>query len=302
MLPLAHLIPEPRQTALRVAFGITAGAPPEPFALAIAALDLLVDAAAEQPLLVVAEDLHWLDPATVGVLRFIARRLEHDPVVLLATTRDDEPDPFQGAAGLLIDLEPLGTDASRGLLASVAPVLSSATRARVLRVAEGNPLALVELPRSPGLTVRAAGSARWLPLTNRLQAAFTARVEQLPPTARAALILLALHDSGSVTELLDALARVRALPATRTGQRGLVMPDNTHRWLSAGNGSEGPEKRRSCNVAESRLICADDRTPPSRRFSSSSTDRLATASLRWPACVSSRRDDRLSCGFGSRRQ
>jgi hypothetical protein len=68
LLPLAHLIPEPRQVALRVAFGITVGAPPEPFALAMAALDLLAGAAAGQPLLlVVAEDLHWLDSATVGV-------------------------------------------------------------------------------------------------------------------------------------------------------------------------------------------------------------------------------------------
>jgi hypothetical protein len=63
LLPLAHLIPEPRQVALRV----TVGAPPEPFALAMAALELLADPAAGQPLLEVAEDLHWLDPATIGV-------------------------------------------------------------------------------------------------------------------------------------------------------------------------------------------------------------------------------------------
>src|SRR5271156_3953674 len=121
LLPLAHLIPAPRQAALRVAFGITAGAPPEPFALAAATLDLLADAAAGQPLLVVAEDLQWLDPATVGVLRFTGRRLEHDPIVLLTTTRDDEPDLLYGAASCLLDLGPLGADDSRRLLASVAP-------------------------------------------------------------------------------------------------------------------------------------------------------------------------------------
>src|SRR5208282_4733013 len=55
LLPLAHLIPAPRQAALRVAFGIAAGAPPEPFAVAMAVLDLLADAAAGRPLLVVAE-------------------------------------------------------------------------------------------------------------------------------------------------------------------------------------------------------------------------------------------------------
>ena len=204
LLHLAHLIPEPRQAALRVAFGITVGAPPESFALAAATLDLLADAAAEQPLLVVAEDLQWLDPATVGVLRFIGRRLEHDPVVLLATTRDDEPDPLHGAASCVIELEPLGADDSRWLLASVAPDLS-VTQARVLRVAEGNPLALVELPKTASLTLRVSGGAEWLPLTQRLQAAFAARVERLPSAARTALILLALHDSESLPELLDAL-------------------------------------------------------------------------------------------------
>ena len=160
LLPWAHLIPEPRQAALRVAFGVTLGAPPEPFAVAMATLDLLADAAAEQPLLVVAEDLQWLDPATVGVLRFVGRRLEHDPIVLLATTRDDEPEPFHGAGSVLIDLEPLGADDSRRLLASAAPDLSSAARARVLRVAGGNPLALVELPKTVGLTWRASGGPR----------------------------------------------------------------------------------------------------------------------------------------------
>ena len=210
LLPLAHLIPEPRQAALRVAFGITVGAPPEPFALAIAALDLLADAAAEQPLLVVAEDLQWLDPATVSVLRFIARRLEHDPIVLLATTRDDEPDPLYGAASRALDLEPLGAGDSRRLLAFAAPGLSSATQARVLRAAEGNPLALTELPKTAGLTSQAIAGTEWLPLSQRLQAAFAARVGQLPADAQTALLLLALHDSESLPELLDALGTAGA--------------------------------------------------------------------------------------------
>jgi DNA-binding CsgD family transcriptional regulator len=205
LLPLAHLIPEPRQAALRVAFGIVAGPPPEPFAVAMAALDLLVDAAAEQPLLVVAEDLQWLDPATIGVLRFIARRLGHDPIGLLATARDDGPDPLAGTAAWVLELEPLGADDARRLLAFAAPDLHGPAQAAVLRVAEGNPLALVELPKTPGLTLRPAGGPGWLPLPQRLQAAFAARFERLPTETRRALTLLALHDSGSLKELLDAL-------------------------------------------------------------------------------------------------
>jgi DNA-binding CsgD family transcriptional regulator len=205
LLPLAHLIPEPRQAALRVAFGIVAGPPPEPFAVAMATLDLLVDAAAERPLLVVAEDLQWLDPGTIGVLRFIARRLEHDPIGLLATARDDGPDPLAGAAAWVLELEPLGADDSRRLLTSAAPKLHGPAQTAMLRVAEGNPLALVELPKTPGLTLRPATSVGWLPLPQRLQAAFAARFGLLPPESRRALTLLALHDSGSLKELLDAL-------------------------------------------------------------------------------------------------
>jgi DNA-binding CsgD family transcriptional regulator len=205
LLTLAHLIPEPRRAALRIAFGLTVGVPPEPFALAAATLDLLADAAAKQPLLVVAEDLQWLDPATVGVLRFIGRRLDHDPVVLLATTRDDEPDLLRGAASVVLDLAPLGAGDSRRLLASVAPDLGRAAQARLLQAAEGNPLALVELPKTASLTWPGSAGPEWLPLTQRLQAAFAARVEQLPSAARNALILLALHDRESLAELLDAL-------------------------------------------------------------------------------------------------
>jgi DNA-binding CsgD family transcriptional regulator len=205
LFPLAPRISGPRQAALQVAFGTAAGPPPEQFAVAMAALDLLVEAAAERPLLVIAEDVHLLDTATVGVLRFVARRLQHDPIVLLATARDEEPDPFGGAATCLIDLGPLDARGSRQLLESVAPDLADPARADLLRVAEGNPLALVELPKTPGLTVRPAAGSQWLPLTQRLVASFTARVERLPPATRTALTLLALHDAESLPEVLQAL-------------------------------------------------------------------------------------------------
>jgi DNA-binding CsgD family transcriptional regulator len=202
LFPLALQISEPRQAALRVAFGIATGPPPEPFGVAMAALDLLVEAAAEQPLLVVAEDVHLLDTATVEVLRFLARRLEHDPIVLLATARDEDPDPLGGAATCLLELGPLDADGSRRLLEAVAPDLTASAQAGILRVAEGNPLALVELPKTPGSTLQAT---QWIPLTDRLLAAFAARVERLPPATREALTLLALHDTESLPEVLQAL-------------------------------------------------------------------------------------------------
>lgn len=64
---------------------------PEYFRIAMAALDLLSEVASDTPLLLIAEDAHWLDRPTADVLAFIARRLESDQIVLLAAVRDGYP-------------------------------------------------------------------------------------------------------------------------------------------------------------------------------------------------------------------
>ena len=91
----ADLSPAHR-AALDAAFGLTDGPGPEHFRIAMAVLDLLSEAAADGPLLLIAEDAHWLDRPTSDVLAFVARRLESDPIVLLAATRD-------GYRGVLAD-------------------------------------------------------------------------------------------------------------------------------------------------------------------------------------------------------
>ncbi len=70
----------PRDALSRV-FGLIDGTAPGTFLLALAALDLLAEAALSAPVLVVAEDAHWLDRSTADVLAFVARRLESDPIV-----------------------------------------------------------------------------------------------------------------------------------------------------------------------------------------------------------------------------
>ena len=66
---------------------------PDFFRTSLAALELLADAAAGSPLLVVAENAQWLDPSTADVLAFVARRLEFEPIVLLAAIRDGYGQP-----------------------------------------------------------------------------------------------------------------------------------------------------------------------------------------------------------------
>ena len=66
------------RSVLDAAFGIGDEHPPEHFRIALAVLDLLSEAAASRPLLLIAEDAHWLDQPSVDVLSFVARRLESE--------------------------------------------------------------------------------------------------------------------------------------------------------------------------------------------------------------------------------
>src|SRR5258708_2042574 len=84
-------LPSPQREAMLAAFGRTSAAAPDLFLIALGALDLLSDAAAHSPLLVIAEDAQWLDRPTCDVLTFVARRLESDPITLLMAAFHDGP-------------------------------------------------------------------------------------------------------------------------------------------------------------------------------------------------------------------
>lgn len=70
------------------------GPAPELFLIAMAALQLLSDAAARNPVFLVAEDAQWLDRPTADVLTFIARRVGSDPILVLASIRHGYPSPL----------------------------------------------------------------------------------------------------------------------------------------------------------------------------------------------------------------
>jgi predicted ATPase len=111
-------------------------------------LNLLAEVAAETPILLVAEDAHWLDQASVDVLTFVARRLDSEPMVLLAAVRDGILSQISDTALPSMAVSGLSDNAAATLLDSVAPDLGSAARRRLLDEASGNPLALTELPKS----------------------------------------------------------------------------------------------------------------------------------------------------------
>ncbi|WP_284746147.1 AAA family ATPase [Amycolatopsis sp. RTGN1] len=194
-------LPAPQRDALRTALGLADGSAPSAFLVGLAALTLLAEEAAAKPLLLVAEDVHWLDRASADVLAFVARRIETEPIVVVATLRDGASSPLLDAGLAPMALERLGADEAADLLDAVAPSLAPAVRTRLLTEAAGHPLALTELPL--GLA-DLDGLDPVLPLTERLERTFTARVAGLPAETRTALLVAALNETTSLAETLTA--------------------------------------------------------------------------------------------------
>src|SRR5919107_2076820 len=88
---LAHAdrLPAPQQTALLAAFGmVEATETPDRFLIALGVLELLSDVAEGVPLVVVVDDAQWLDRSSAGVLAFVARRVEHEPIGVVVAIRE----------------------------------------------------------------------------------------------------------------------------------------------------------------------------------------------------------------------
>ncbi|MFI6743253.1 ATP-binding protein [Nonomuraea sp. NPDC050451] len=202
MLGAADQLPTPQREALLGAFGMAEVSHPEPFLVALAVLNLLGEAAAQQPLLIVVDDLQWLDRPTIEVLGFVARRVRSDPIVLLMAIRDGYPTTLDDSDVPELRLGGLDPAAAEALLDAQTDGLGVGMRWRVLSEAAGNPLALVELPLAldAGTVTAEAGL---LPLTARLERAFAVRLAELPPHTSGLLLVAAANDGH---DLADALA------------------------------------------------------------------------------------------------
>ncbi len=198
-------LPPPQRKALMAAFGMAEERVPGMFIVALAALNLLADLAAQRALLLVVDDAHWLDAPSAAALAFVARRLETDPIVLLAALRSGTSNTLTEAGLQRMQLTPLDAEAARALLQSRAAHVLPATRERVLAAAAGNPLALIELPlalESSSATDAVPGEP--LPLTDHLERAFAARAQGLPQATHKLLLVAAANDGDDIVEIVAA--------------------------------------------------------------------------------------------------
>jgi DNA-binding CsgD family transcriptional regulator len=175
-----------------------------------------------QGLVLVVEDVHWADEATLDTLRYLGRRLRHLPVLIVATYRDDglaPDDPLRVALGDFaaqaatrrLDVPTLSAEAVAKLAEG-----TDHEPAELHRLTGGNPFFVSEVLRSGSGVV--PPSAR---------DAVLARAAGLTRSARAALDVAALVGSRVEPDLLGAAAGVTAQDLDELVRCGLLVGDNS---------------------------------------------------------------------------
>ena len=201
LLEQLDALPQPQQDALNVALGLASGDVPDRFLVGLAVLGLLSAAAEERPLLCLVEDAQWLDAASGLVLGFVARRLLAESVAIMGAVR--EPNTRHDFDGLPeLRLRGLAEQDARTLLMSAVPGrLDDRVRDRILAETRGNPLALLDLPRSMSAAELAGGfellAATDLP--RQLEEQYHQRAGELPEATQRLLLLAAAEPIGDAT-------------------------------------------------------------------------------------------------------
>jgi DNA-binding CsgD family transcriptional regulator len=210
MQDLTERLPGPQRDALATAFGVSEGDAPDLFLVALAVLGLVAEAARERPLLCVVDDGQWLDRASLQALGFVGRRLVAESVGLVIAARDAPELPvLTGMSQLMVSGLPEAD--ARELLRSVyhgpldRPIVD-----RVVSEAQGNPLALLELPR--GLTsAELAGGFGLLGAESvpaRIEESYARRLKRLDGQVRQLMLVAAIEPVGDAVLVRRAAERL----------------------------------------------------------------------------------------------
>ena len=211
LLDQLERLPVPQRDALGVAFGLREGGVPDRFLVGLAVLTLLSEVAEDRPLLCVVDDAQWLDAASAQVLAFAARRLLAEPVGLVFAARE----PGEQLRGLTdLEVRGLPDPEARTLLRSVVGFgLDERVQDRILAEANGNPLALLELPRGQNPAQLAGGFGLVGAVPARIEAEFRRRLEALPGDTRSLMLVAALEPVGDSMAVWQAAGRL-GIPAS----------------------------------------------------------------------------------------
>ncbi|MCC6630025.1 MAG: AAA family ATPase [Chloroflexi bacterium] len=215
--------------------------------------DFLIAIARERPLVLLLDDLHWADTASLDLLRFVARQVAAAPLLVLVTYRTDEvsrqhplyrllPALVREALAVRIDLWPLGADDVRALIAHTyqLPADDAGRLAdHIQGHTEGNPFFVGEVLRSlegtalvPTAGGWALGALAQFRVPALLRQVIDARLARLGVAAEALLAVAAVigqvaplalwatvggTDEASLLPLIARAVEARILDATPDG-------------------------------------------------------------------------------------
>jgi DNA-binding CsgD family transcriptional regulator len=197
---LDHLarLPVPQREALATVFGLGAGPAPDPFLVGLATLTLFATIADDQPLVTVVDDAQWLDQSSARILGFVARRLLAERIALVCAARTGSAEDF--LTGLPeMPIGGLGdSDARALLLENMNGPLDAAVRDQIVAESHGNPLALLELPRTWSAVDLAGGYGLPTshPIAGKIENSYMQRLLQLPRETQLLVLAAAAEPLG----------------------------------------------------------------------------------------------------------
>jgi DNA-binding CsgD family transcriptional regulator len=263
-------LPEPQREALSVALGLTTGRSPECFLVSLGVLGLFSEASDERPLLCVLDNGQRLDGASAQALGFVARRLFAERVAMVFAT--SEP------AAELIDLPELHVtglrdeDARAVLESALSGPLDPHVADRIIAETRGNPLALLELPKSitPAELAGGFGVPGSLGVATRIEESFCRRFDALPAQTRELAVVAAAESTGDASlvwraaELLG-IKHDAVIPAATAGLLDISTRVNFRHPLarSAAYRGASPADRQRAHRALAQVI--DPEFDPARR-------------------------------------
>ena len=197
---LDHLdeLPVPQRDALATVFGLSTGPAPDRFLVGLATLTLVAQAAEQHPLACIVDDAQWLDSASAQMLAFVARRLLAERVALVCAARTGIGDGV--LAGLpALEIRGLSDGDARPLLLShVHSPVDAALADQIVAESHGNPLALLELPRTWQATDLAGGFGlpASQPVTGKIEHSYVQRLRLLPADTQLLVLAAAAEPLG----------------------------------------------------------------------------------------------------------
>jgi DNA-binding CsgD family transcriptional regulator len=278
LLDRLERLPVPQRDALATVFGLSAGPAPDRFLVGLATLTLLAEVAEHQPLICVIDDAQWLDQSSAQLLGFVARRLLAEQIALVGAARTGLGDDV--LAGLPeLPIGGLGDSDARALLLGHVPgPLDAAVCDQIITESHGNPLALLELPRTWNAAALAGGFGLpgSQPVVTKIEQSYARRLRLLPAETRLLVLAAAAEPLGdpvlfhraAATLDLDLTAAVPAVdagllkvggrvefahPLVRSAAYRSAAADDrhrVHRALAEATDTEADPDRRAWHLAQ----------------------------------------------------